>query len=180
MMTRILVITGSPRKNGNSDAMAEAFIRAAEARGNTVERIDAAFVDVGGCFACNSCYTNGKPCVHDDAFTPIAEKIEAADGIVFATPVYWYTMPSRFKAIFDKFYALVVGRRLGPKKVALVSCCEEHDSTVLDGVRIPYERSIELMKLENVGEVLIPGVLNVGDVGNTDGCAQAAALADKF
>ncbi len=179
-MSNILVITGSPRRNGNSDKMAEAFIEAAKAKGHTVERIDAAYTDIGGCFACNNCYSNGKPCVHDDAFTPVAEKIEKADGVVFATPVYWYTMPAKFKMVFDKFYALVVGGRMKPKKVALITCCEEHDAAILDGVRIPYERSIALMKLENVGEVLIPGVLNVGDIDNTDGCAQAAALAEKF
>ena len=51
---------------------------------------------------------------------------------------------------------------------------------VLDGVRIPMERTAALNKWKMVGEVLVPGVLNPGDVEKTDGCAQAAALADKF
>ena len=63
---------------------------------------------------------------------------------------------------------------------ALIACCEEEDRSVLDGVRIPMERTAALNKWKMVGEVLIPGVLNVGDINKTDGCAQAAALADKI
>ena len=50
----------------------------------------------------------------------------------------------------------------------------------MDGVRMPYERSIALLNWKSVGEVLIPGVLKVGDINKTDGCKQAAALADKI
>ncbi len=52
--------------------------------------------------------------------------------------------------------------------------------SVFDGVRVPMERSAALMKWKMVGEVLVPGVLNAGDIEKTDGCAQAAALAEKF
>ena len=51
---------------------------------------------------------------------------------------------------------------------------------MLDGVRIPMERTAALNQWKMVGEVLIPGVLNVGDIQKTDGCAQAAALAEKI
>lgn len=50
--------------------------------------------------------------------------------------------------------------------------------SVMDGVRIPYERTVALLKWNSIGEVLIPGVLNVGDIDKTDGCKKAAALAD--
>lgn len=62
----------------------------------------------------------------------------------------------------------------------MIACCEEDDMSVLDGVRIPLERSAALMKWKMVGEVLIPGVLNAGDIEKTDGCEKAAALADLF
>ena len=62
----------------------------------------------------------------------------------------------------------------------MIVCCEEDDLSVMDGVRIPLERSAALMKWKMVGEVLIPGVLNAGDINKTDGCEQAAALAGKF
>ena len=129
-MKKIVVITGSPRRNGNSNAMAEAFIKAAEAKGHSVKRFDAANMKLGGCRACETCFSTGKP---------------------------------------------VAG-----KDCALIACCEEGDTTVLDGVRIPLERSAALLKWNMVGEVLVPGVLNAGDIDKTDGLEQAAALAEKF
>ena len=59
---KITVITGSPRKQGNSFAMTDAFIRSAEQRGHTVQRFDAAFLKIGGCHACMTCYKTGKAC----------------------------------------------------------------------------------------------------------------------
>ena len=72
------------------------------------------------------------------------------------------------------------GKNIAGKKCGLIACCEEEDMSVLDGVRIPVERSASLLKWEMAGEVLIPGVLNIGDIEHTDGCKQAAALADQF
>ena len=75
---------------------------------------------------------------------------------------------------------MVGGKDVAGKACALITCCEEDDMSVMDGVRIPIERSAALLKWHMVGEVLIPGVLNVGDIEKTDGCNQAAALADKI
>ena len=66
------------------------------------------------------------------------------------------------------------------KKFGLIACCEENDPSVLDGVRIPLERSAALLKWDLVGEVLIPGVLNEGEIDKTDGCRQAEELALKL
>ncbi len=144
MSKKIVVITGSPRKNGNSFAMTEAFIKAVEEKGHTVTRFDAALKKVGGCRACETCFSTGKACTFDDDFNTIAPAILEADALVFTMPVYWYSM------------------------------------SVMDGVRIPMERMCALNKWKMVGEVLIPGVLNVGDIDRTDGCKKAAALADEI
>lgn len=181
MSKKILVITGSPRRKGNSFAMTDAFIKAAEERGHSVKRFDAAMMKLGGCHACETCYKTGKACSYDDDFNTIAPDILEADAIVFTMPVYWYSIPSQIKAVIDRIYSLVVGGKdISGKECALIACCEEEDLTVLDGVRIPMERTAALNKWKMVGEVLIPGVLNVGDIEKTDGCAQAAALAEKF
>lgn len=178
---KITVITGSPRKKGNSFAMTEAFVNEAEKLGHTVQRFDAAFMKIGGCHACNTCYKTGKACSFDDDFNVIAPAILDSDAIVYVTPVYWYSIPAQIKGVIDRIYSLVVGgKNISGKKCSLITCCEEHDPTVMDGVRIPIERSAALLKWEMVGEVLIPGVLNEGDIANTDGCKQAEALAHRF
>lgn len=181
MGKKIVVITGSPRKSGNSFAMTDAFIRAAKAKGHSVIRFDAAMKNVGGCHACETCFRTGKPCSFDDDFNTIAPAIQEADAVVFTMPVYWYTMPAQIKGVIDKLFSFVVGGKdIGGKECALITCCEEDDMSVMDGVRIPYERTAALLKWRSVGEILVPGVLNVGDIVKTDGCARAEALAGAF
>lgn len=181
MGKRVVVITGSPRRKGNSFAMTEAFVKAAEAKGHTVTRFDAALSNVGGCRACETCFSTGKACSFDDDFNTVAPTIEAADVVVFTMPVYWYSIPAQIKGVIDRIYSLVVGGKdIAGKECALIACCEEDDMTVLDGVRVPVERMCALNKWHMVGEVLVPGVLNVGDIDKTDGCARAAALADAL
>lgn len=181
MSKNIVVITGSPRKNGNSFAMTDRFIRAAEAKGHIVTRFDAAFLRIGGCHACETCFRTGKACSFDDDFNTIAPAILAADVIVFTMPVYWYSIPAQIKGVIDRIYSLVVGGKdIAGKECALIACCEEDDLSVLDGVRIPLERTAALNQWKMVGEVLVPGVLNPGDIDKTDGCRRAAELADKL
>lgn len=83
MNKKIVVITGSPRKNGNSFAMTDAFIKAAEGKGHTVTRFDAAMKKLNGCRACKTCYSTGKACSFDDEFNTLAPEILEADVIVF-------------------------------------------------------------------------------------------------
>ncbi len=181
MGKKIVVITGSPRKKGNSFAMTDAFIKAAETKGHTVARFDAALKTVGGCHACETCFKTGKACSFDDDFNTIAPAILEADAVVFTMPVYWYSIPAQIKGVIDRLFSFVVGgKEISGKECGLIACCEENDMTVMDGVRIPIERSAALMKWHMIGEVLIPGVLNAGEIEKTDGCAQAAALADKI
>lgn len=178
---KIVVITGSPRKNGNSFAMTDAFIKEAEQKGHTVSRFDAAFLKIGGCHACMTCYKTGKACSFDDDFNLIAPAILEADAVVFTMPVYWYSIPAQIKGVIDRLFSLVVGGKdIAGKKCALITCCEEDDMTVMDGVRIPIRRSAALLKWDIVGEVAVSGVLNVGDIDKTDGCRKAAELADKL
>ena len=147
MSKKIVVITGSPRKNGNSFAMTEAFIKAAEDKGHTVTRFDAAMKQVGGCHACETCFKTGKACSFDDDFNTIAPAILEADAVVFSTPVYWYSIPAQIKGVIDKMYSFcVAGKEIAGKECAVITCCEENDLSVMDGVRIPIERTAALLK----------------------------------
>ena len=121
-MKKIIVITGSPRKNGNSSKMADGFIKTIVEGGAQATRFDAAFMKIGGCHACDKCYKNEKACVYDDDFNVLAKELETADGIVFVAPVYWYTFPAQIKAVIDRLYAMYVGERFFEgKKCALIS-----------------------------------------------------------
>lgn len=178
---KITVITGSPRKNGNSFATTKAFIDEAERLGHSVMRFDAAFMKIGGCHDCQTCYRTGKACSFDDDFNIIAPHILDSDAVVFTMPTYWYSIPAQIKGVIDRMFSFVVGgKKIEGKKCGLIVCCEENDLSVMDGVRIPIERSAALLKWEVFGEVLLPGVLEVGDIDKTDGRKQAEELAKKL
>ena len=182
MGKNILVITGSPRKKGNSNAMAASFIRACTDKGYTVQRLDAPFLKLSGCMACDACYSKGVPCVVDDDFnTLVAPAVLAADAVIFVMPVYWYSVPAQIKMVIDKLYALVVGEKdIAGKCYGLIACCEENDDDVFTGVRFCLDRSAALIKWESIGSVCVTGVFKAGEIDKTDGCARAAALADAL
>jgi len=161
--------------------MTAAFVRRAEELGHTIRRFDAAFLKIGGCRACETCYKTGKACSFDDDFNAIASAILEADVVVYTMSVYWYSIPAQVKGVIDRIFSLVVGGKdIAGKKCALITCCEEDDMSVMDGVRIPIERSAALLKWEMVGEVLVPGVFKVGEIDKTNGCRQAEILAEKL
>lgn len=175
---KITVITGSPRTSGNTFAMVDAFVKAAEAGGDEVVRFDAAMMKIGGCRACMTCFKTGKACSFDDDFNLIAPHILDADAIVYAMPVYWYSIPAQIKGVIDRVFSFcIAGKEVAGKKMGVICCCEEEDPSVMDGVRIPLERTAALLKWTIAGEVLVPGVFAEGDIDKTDGCVRAAALA---
>lgn len=181
MGKKLVLINGSPRKNGNSAALAGAFIQAAEDCGHSVFRFDAAIKNVGGCHACGGCFRSGRACCFDDDFNLLAPHLAEADGVIFVTPVYWYSFPAQLKAVIDKLFSFFsTGRDLGGKQCALIACCAEPEIETFDGIRVPYIQNAEFLHWEPVGEVLVPGVAAPGDVAKTDGCTRAAVLAKQF
>lgn len=104
-MKRILVILGGGRPKGNTAQLAEAFVKGAEAAGHDVETVSLLKNEVRGCLGCNAC-RYGKPCVQKDAFNAIIPKLMAADLVVFASPLYFWTLSSRIKAFIERFYCI--------------------------------------------------------------------------
>ena len=97
---KILVITGSPRKNGNSNTLVDNFIKGVEEAGHSVVRFDSAFKNVHPCVACNKCGMNGQ-CVFKDDFEFVRNNIVDADVVVFASPMYYFGISAQIKAVID-------------------------------------------------------------------------------
>ncbi len=105
MPKNILVFLGGGRPRGNTAQAVEAFARGARDAGHEVETVSLLKNEVRGCLGCNAC-RYGKPCVQRDAFNGLAPKIKAADCVVFASPLYFWTLSARIKALIERFYCL--------------------------------------------------------------------------
>ena len=100
-MKKILVISSSGRKGGNSDLLCDQFAKGAREAGHEVEKIRLAEKKVGYCTGCYACQKLHK-CVQNDDANELVEKMLAADSIVLATPVYFYSMNAQLKALIDR------------------------------------------------------------------------------
>ena len=143
-MKHVLILSASPRKNGNSDTLCDRFAQGASESGHKVEKIFLASKDIGYCRGCGVCNSTHK-CVQKDDMSEILDKMVTADVIVLATPVYFYTMDGQMKTFIDRtvpryteitnkdFYfiphPLIVN-------VAHAAICQEHIVQTLEAVDI--------------------------------------------
>ncbi len=101
MSKKVLIISTSPRKGSNSDALAESFARGAESAGNEVEKISLAGKKIEFCRGCFACQQTQRCVIRDDA-DRIEQKMEQTDVLVFATPIYYYEMSGQMKTMLDR------------------------------------------------------------------------------
>ncbi len=171
---KILVLTGSPRKNGNSNTLADYFVKGATEAGHQVVRFDAAFKDVHPCIGCNSCGMDG-PCVFKDDFEFVRQNIVDADMVVFASPMYYFGLSAQLKAVIDRFYA-INGKIHTSKKAALLMTYANTAASQAEPIKSHYQTLIDYLGWTDVGQVIASGVWPVGAVNGTKYVQQAYEL----
>ena len=97
----VLVISSSPRKKGNSDVLCDEFVKGATDAGHQVEKIFLREKNIHYCTGCGVCY-NQKKCSQKDDMAGLLDKMVAADVIVMASPIYFYTMCGQLKTFIDR------------------------------------------------------------------------------
>ena len=102
MSKKVLVLSSSPRRGGNSDLLCEQFIMGSQEAGHKSEKIFLKDKKINYCMGCGTCINKGKSCPQKDDMGEILEKMIAADVIVMATPVYFYTMSAQMKTLIDR------------------------------------------------------------------------------
>jgi len=100
---KVLMINGSPRVGGNTSIALEEMVKIFDAEGIETEIVQIGAQDVRGCIACGTCRKTGK-CVFDDIVNELAPKLEAADGLVLASPVYYASANSTLTAALDRLF----------------------------------------------------------------------------
>lgn len=134
MSKNILVISTSPRKGGNSETLADAFIRGAKEAANGVEKVCLYDKTVSFCKGCLACLKSHRCVMHDDADT-IVQKMKEADVIVFATPIYYYEMCGQMKTMLDRANPLYDSDYKFREVYLLATAADEEESAVDGAVK---------------------------------------------
>ena len=177
-MKKILIVQGGGRANGNTAQLAKAFLKGAQEAGHEVEFVSLNNVQVNGCIGCNAC-RYGKPCVQKDGFNSLVPKILSADLIVFASPLYFWTISSRLKAFIERFYCLAEEDPNPPKgryerypvhdSVLLMTAADDYFWTFEQAERYYQWAVVNYIGFHDKGRLL------AGGCGDTNGPSQIAA-----
>jgi multimeric flavodoxin WrbA len=109
MSKNILILEGSPRKRGNSNMLAEQAAAGAREAGAQVEVVSLHGLKIAPCNGCDACLKTGICTIKDD-MQDLSPKVSNADGLILASPIYWYTYSAQLKTCIDRWYALWNGR----------------------------------------------------------------------
>ena len=163
MSKTVLVLSTSPRKGGNSDALADAFVRGAQEAGNQVEKITLYDKTIGFCKGCLTCQNTQRCIIRDDA-DAITQKMLTADVIAFATPIYYYGMCGQMKTLLDRANPLFPADYQF-RDIYLLAAAAEADEHTVDGAVTGLQGWIDCFeKARLAGTVFAGGVTAVGKI----------------
>lgn len=171
MSKKVLILSGSPRKNGNSDMLCDEFMKGAKEKGHKVEKIRVAEKNIGYCRGCYGCKQNGQ-CVIKDDMGEVLQKMIDAEVIVLASPVYFYSIDAQLKALIDR----TVARWLEVKNKEFY-----YIMTAADGEKESLETTLACFRgyadcvegSKEMGVIYGTGVYEKGEVVDKDVMAQA-------
>lgn len=153
---KIVVLEGSPNRNGSTHILADCFRQGAEEAGHTVELIDVAHADIHPCTGCIHCGYE-VPCVQKDDVEGIRRKILDADMLVFVTPLYYYGMSAQLKALVDRFCAFNSSIQGKHMKSALIAAAWNSDGWTFEALEAHYKTLVRYLNLTDMGMVLGKG-----------------------
>lgn len=169
MAKKVVVISSSPRKGGNSDTLCDEFVRGAADGGNKVTKYFLEDMEFGSCKACLSCKTPERECYQEDEISIILDDMMKADVIVYATPIYYYSMNGTLKRFFDRCYPIFY--HLENKDYYIITAVGSSNGNALTGIRDFISFS------KNPTEKAVFTV--VGDVSNQEDIKSEVYLAGK-
>lgn len=159
---KLLAINGSRRKKGNTSYLIQSLLAPAYRGGVQTEIIFLGDYNIGGCTGCEGCKSTWE-CVIKDDFAQIVKKIDDADGIILASPTYWYSVTSDMKRFIDRCYSLIqfpvnrkewIGKYQGTGKVCVTAAiCEQSEASAMGNtlsLLTDFSRDIGLDVIEAV------------------------------
>ncbi|MEI8348522.1 MAG: flavodoxin family protein [Candidatus Omnitrophota bacterium] len=187
MFKRILVLSASPKKDGNTEILVKWFIEGAHSKGARVELVRTAFLKYKtiGCTSCRSCQKLAEyTCVINDEAKPVLAKMAKVDVIVMATPLYFFSASTQLKIIFDRMFSLYKWDNAAGtmqtvlKGKTLVLIASAFEDVGLDALKKPFALTAAYtgMKLKSL---LIPNAGISGEIAKNKGVREKAVKLGK-
>lgn len=168
MSRKIVILNGSPRRNGNTSSLVKSFTEGAESAGHTVTEFFLQDMNIRGCRGCFGGHSNqDSPCVQKDDMDKIYPAVKESDVVVLASPLYYWNMSGQLRTAVDRLFAIEEGdgnllRGHGRSSALLMAA----EGSGFEDVLLYYDHLTEHLKWQNLGHVLAGGN---GDIGDIDG-----------
>ena len=165
-MIKIVVLSVSMRRHGNTALLASAFAKGAHENKNEINVLTVADYNVTPCTGCNACRKrkNNDCAIHDD-MQKLFPILKEADIIIIASPVYFYGLSARLKAIIDRLHQ-PARSAMKVKKLGLLLVAADTLPAVFDPIMLQYHLILDYFHLKSIGEILAYGVEAVGDIND--------------
>lgn len=189
MGKKILVLSGSPKKDGNTAALVEWFCEGARPRGGQIEIVHAASLKlkINGCISCRACQRSAiYECVFNDEARPVLAKMAEADAIVMATPLYFFGPSAQLKQIFDRMFSLYkwdneAGTMKTPLKGKMfVLLGSAYEDIGLDTLEMPFALTAKYTEMYFRSLIIANAGVSGDIVKNTNACEQAIKLGTEI
>ncbi|MCR5569816.1 MAG: flavodoxin family protein [Paludibacteraceae bacterium] len=178
-MGRVTVLMGSPRPNGNTAKLVEAFVGGLGPQ-HSVEVVNVAKLGIQPCRGCNFCFKNSEHrCSQHDDMEQVYALLSKTDVLVVATPVYFYGISAQLKALVDRLHNPL--RDSFPiSKMALLAVGAATLPNLSDSILCQYHLCLDFFHLDDCGTVLVRGVKEAGDIEGNLALVEAKNLASKI
>lgn len=174
-MARILILVGSPRRGGNTETLADAFMLGALNSGNDIVKIVLKDNPVNPCIACDHCMAHEGECIQKDGMQQILSELYRADVLVLATPLYTFGFSAQMKAVLDRFY-VSIAKPFNIHATALLAVYGDKNDAVIKPLISNYKTFAEQGGLKDLGIVTVGEVLEKGDIEGNEGLDRAEAM----
>lgn len=175
MSKKVLVITTSLRKDGNSEILAKEFVKGAKEAGHQVELVDLHNKTIAFCIGCLACQKIGRCVIHDDA-NMLIQKMVIADAIVFATPIYFYGMSGQMKTLLDRTNPLFPSD-YAFRDIYLLAAAADNEDSAMDGAIKGLAGWIDCFEKASLkGVIRSVGVTDIGDIKGNHALNEAYEL----
>lgn len=172
MSKKVLILSGSPRRGGNSDTLCDSFLKGSADAGNDTEKIFIRDLNIGYCIGCYHCTDHGGRCVFDDDMVEILDKMLEADVIVLSSPVYFYSIDAQLKTVIDRCVARWT--EFADKEFYFIMTAAEDTDTVMNGTISCMQGFVDCCKDSVVkGMILGKGLSDYGDAADSAYMKQA-------